>query len=200
MPSDPAAQLTGVDDASDPRPRWRAEVLPGLRGVVLDLGAGLGQAADHLDASATWIALEPARYARTELGARVAARPGARLLRSRAEHIPLPEASVDAVIASTVLCSVRDQRRVLAEVVRVLRPGGRMVFYEHVIAPPHTWSRFAQRVYAPISRLIDAGCDPARDTAAAIRTAGFTAIDIRETQRPGPLHTIDPHIHGSATR
>jgi len=186
--------------ARDPRRRWRAATLPGLRGVVLDIGAGLGQASDHLDASVSWIALEPARYARTELAERVATRSGARMLRTRAEQIPLPDASVDAVIACTVLCSVRDQPRVLAEVLRVLRPGGRMVFYEHVIAPAGTWSRFTQRVYAPISRLIDAGCDPSRDTAAAIRSAGFSIVDIHETEEPGPLRTIDPHIQGSATR
>lgn len=189
-----------TDDASDPRRRWYAATLPSLRGIVLDLGAGLGPAADYLDSSVAWIALEPARYARKELHARVRARSGTQLLNSRAEQIPLADASVDAVIASTVLCSVRDQRRVLAEVIRVLRPGGRMVFYEHVVAPPGTWSRFAQRVYAPISRLIDSGCDPARDTGAAIMAAGFSAVELRTTQRPGPLRTIDPHIHGSATR
>jgi ubiquinone/menaquinone biosynthesis C-methylase UbiE len=187
-------------DHLDTRDAWRSRALPGLRGTVLDLGAGTGVAAELLSASVTWIALEPARYARTELSARVASRPGSRYLTEHAEEIPLEDASVDAVIASTVLCSVKNQRVALGELTRVLRPGGRLVFYEHVAAARGTWTRFLQRAYAPLSRLIDDGCDPARDTEAAIRNAGFASVQVRAFERPGSLGTVEPYIEGEAVR
>ncbi|NNC12453.1 class I SAM-dependent methyltransferase [Planctomonas sp. JC2975] len=189
-----------MDDAMDTRDRWRSRTLPALRGTVLDVGAGTGVAAGLLDASVTWIALEPARYARVELSARVAARNGSRYLTDRAESIPLDDGSVDAAIASTVLCSVRDQRATLAEVLRVLRPGGSLVFYEHVIGSRGSWTRFLQRAYAPLSRIIDDGCDPARDTESAIRAAGFASVQVRAFETPGILGTVEPHIEGVAVR
>ncbi|MDL9979009.1 class I SAM-dependent methyltransferase [Microbacterium sp. ASV49] len=182
------------------RDAWRRSVLPGLRGDVLDLGAGFGIAADDLSADVIWIALEPSRSALRQLAVRVEERPGSRLLHAAAEDIPLPDASVDAVIASTVLCSVRDQRRALAEVVRVLRPGGRLVYFEHVTGPPRSWTRTLQVAYRPISRVIDSGCDPARDTGAAIRGAGFRSVEQRDELAPGMLGSVDPLIEGTAIR
>ncbi|WP_269430946.1 class I SAM-dependent methyltransferase [Microbacterium mangrovi] len=182
------------------RDEWRRTVLPALSGDVLDVGAGTGAAADHLGTTVRWIALEPSRSARRDLSTRVRDRPESQLLAARAEDIPLPDASVDAVIAGTVLCSVRDPARALAQIRRVLRPGGRLVFFEHVVAPAGTWTRVLQRTYAPLSRIIDAGCDPARDTETAIRDAGFQTVDVRSELAPGILGTVDPLIQGIAVR
>jgi ubiquinone/menaquinone biosynthesis C-methylase UbiE len=180
------------------RDEWRRTALPTLRGDVLDLGAGTGAAVDHLVPEVRWIALEPSRNAARELDDRARRRPHSQVLRAGAEDVPLPDASVDAVIAGTVLCSVRDPARALAEVRRVLRPGGRFVFFEHVGAPPKTWTRFLQSAYAPLSRRIDDGCDPTRDTAARIRAAGFRSVDLRDDFAPGILGTVDPLIQGVA--
>lgn len=177
--------------------RWRVSALPKLRGVVLDLGAGSGIAADHLDPGVDWIALEPRRRVDPALRMRLDRR-GSRLLAATAEDIPLESASVDAVIASTVLCSVRDPARVLNEVRRVLRPGGALVFFEHVAAERGTWASRIQSFYAPLSRLIDHGCDPHRDTAASIRAAGFASVEVERMQAPGVLGTVQPLIEGSA--
>jgi ubiquinone/menaquinone biosynthesis C-methylase UbiE len=180
------------------RADWRRDVLPTLHGDVLDIGAGVGVAADHLAADAHWIALEPGRGGGRELEARAAQRPGSEVLHAPAETIPLPDASVDAVICGTVLCSVRDPARALAEVRRVLRPGGRLVFFEHGAGPAQSGTRFLQRAYAPLSRIIDGGCDPARDTASVIRSAGFRSVDLREQLAPGVLGTVEPLITGAA--
>ncbi len=193
------SDIGGLSGAEQRR-RWRASALPALRGVVLDLGAGSGIAADHLAPDVAWWALEPARRLDPALPRRIGARPGARLLRAPAEEIPLADASVDAVIASTVLCSVREPAAVLAEVRRVLRPTGPLVFFEHVGAPQGSRTRRLQALYAPFSRAFDHGCDPRRDTERAIRDAGFSDVDVVRTEAPGLWGTVEPLIHGVALR
>ena len=190
--------MPGTTPTSELRRRWRASALPELRGVVLDLGAGSGIAADHLASGVAWLALEPRRRIEPALRARLERRSGSRLLTAPAEAIPLESGSVDAVIASTVLCSVRDPARALEEVRRVLRPGGRLVFFEHVAGERGSWTSVLQAVYAPLSRLIDHGCDPHRDTAASIRDAGFASVEVKRMLAPGVLGTVEPLIEGVA--
>ncbi|GAA2857723.1 class I SAM-dependent methyltransferase [Microbacterium arabinogalactanolyticum] len=190
--------MPGTTPTSELRRRWRTSALPELRGVVLDLGAGSGIAADHLASGVSWLALEPRSRIEPALRARLAHRSGSRLLTAPAEAIPLESGSVDAVIASTVLCSVRDPARALDEVRRVLRPGGRLVFFEHVAGEHGSWTSVLQAVYAPLSRLIDHGCDPHRDTAASIRAAGFASVEVKRMLAPGVLGTVEPLIEGVA--
>ncbi len=98
-----------------------------------------------------------------------------RVLAGVADELPLEDASVDAAVASLVLCSVPDQDRALAELHRVLRPGGELRFYEHVI--PNCQPRRLLLQAADHSGLwprIAGGCHPARDTTAAIQRTGFT--------------------------
>jgi ubiquinone/menaquinone biosynthesis C-methylase UbiE len=170
--------------------RRKYELLGGLTGTVLEIGAGQGANFRYLPSSqqklggasaVTWIGLEPDRHRHEQL-ARIAARHGyqrARILGAPAEQIPLADRSVDAVFATMVLCSVADQDRVLAEIRRVLRRGGRYVFFEHVAAPRGTWLRRLQGWWAPFSRRFDCGCDPTRETWRAIEDAGFARVDFQ---------------------
>lgn len=119
------------------------------------------------------------------------------MLAARAEQIPLPSASVDAVLSTAVLCSVDNLTAVLTEIHRVLRPGGRFVFLEHVAAPPGSGLRRLQRMVAPITRVADRGCDPSRDIAPAIEAA-FTSVDLTHYTAPGLLKI--PFIAGTAHR
>ncbi|NGN65830.1 class I SAM-dependent methyltransferase [Streptomyces sp. A7024] len=150
----------------------RTRAIRGLRGRVLEIGAGRGANFAALDRDVEWLGLEPSPR-RCRFLAENARRHGHRAppVQATAESIPLPAAAVDAVLATTVLCSVRDQAQVLAEIARVLRPGGRLVLAEHVAAPPGSVARAAQRVARPWTRLFDHGCDPVRDTAAAVRNS-----------------------------
>lgn len=149
------------------RARWRAETLPALRGDALDVGAGPGHSLGYLTGATRLVCLEPhIAYVRI-LEQRTADRPGARVLRGRAERVPLDDGSLDAAVCCAVLCSVRDQDRALREIHRVLRPGGRPLLLEHVAAPRGTWTRQAQRLVAPFSRWVGHGCDPARNTEGA---------------------------------
>jgi SAM-dependent methyltransferase len=159
--------------------RYQREVLSSLSGTVLEIGAGYGANFGCLAAGTDWIGLEPDPAARRRLATIAAAygyhRP---VIASAAERIPLPDASVDAVAGTRVLCSVADQAMVLAQVRRVLRPGGQFVFFEHVAAPRGTASRVLQRCCAPLSRRLT-GCDTARETWRAIVAAGFRDVEFR---------------------
>lgn len=111
----------------------RDRTIRGLRGRVLEIGAGYGANFAHLGPGVEWVGLEPSARRRDTLAGN-ARRHGHRTppVAASAEDIPLPDASMDAVLATAVLCSVRDQSRALDEVTRVLVPGGRVVFAEHV--------------------------------------------------------------------
>jgi SAM-dependent methyltransferase len=190
----PAGDLAGY------AARMRAE-LGALTGTVLEIGAGTGANFGYFRPGIRWLGLEPHPGRRRQL-AWTAARYGqyAPVIAAPAERVPLPDASVDAVAATLVLCSVADQGRALAEVRRVLRPGGRFVFFEHVAAPAGTWSRRAQRCWAPLSRLLDAGCDPGRDTWRAIEAAGFREVSARRHSRRPGFGSYSPLLAGVAYR
>ncbi|MDI1465879.1 class I SAM-dependent methyltransferase [Catellatospora sp. KI3] len=155
-------------------------LLGGLRGTVLEIGAGRGRTLAAYPREVRWLGLEPDPRRRAEL-TRIAARHGRHepVLAGVAERIPLPDASVDAVVGRTVLCSVADQAAVLAEVRRVLRPGGSYVFFEHVAAPAGSLLRRVQELLAPLSRRVSHGCDPARETWRSLEDAGFSHLDLR---------------------
>ncbi len=179
---------------------WRATALTGLRGDVLDVGAGAGGSLDFLGQHTRPVLLEPHARSRRSLARSTADRPNTRVLAGRAENIPLDDASMDAVICSAVLCSVDDQRRALAEIHRVLRPGGRLVFLEHVAAPEGSWLRLGQRCYAPFSRLLDRGCHPARDTEAALADSALTIAELDRFSSRGPFGSSIPLITGVVVR
>lgn len=179
--------------------RKRALLGP-LRGTVVEIGPGAGASLRFYAPDVRWIGIEPNPWAHAYL-AREAARVGLRDATVRAgtaEALPLDDASVDAVVSTLVLCTVPDVARALAESRRVLRPGGRMVFVEHVAAPPGTRTRAAQRLVRPVWPLVADGCHPDRDTEAAIRAAGFGRVEVERFRAPVPI--VGPHIAGIAWR
>ena len=193
------AQVTARPEDMAAYDASRAAVLGSLTGTVLEIGAGAGANFGYFRPDIRWLGLEPDPGRRRDL-ARTAAAHGqhAPVIAAPAEQIPLADASVDAVAATLVLCSVADQDQVLAEVRRVLRPGGRFAFFEHVAAPRGTWSRRLQRCVAPVTRRLDAGCDPGRETWRAIRAAGFREVQARWYSRRALLGIYSPCVSGLA--
>ena len=125
----------------------KRELFGGLPHTILEIGAGDGANFRYLGRGTHVIALEPNRHMHPHLRA-AAARHGVTVdVRADvAEHIPLPDGSVEAVIASLVLCTVSDPARALAEIRRVLQPGGRFWCIEHVAATEGTALAVAQRL------------------------------------------------------
>ncbi len=183
-------------------PRKRA-LMGDLSGVVVELGPGLGSNFPYLPRGTRVVGLEPnpamhdpLRTAADRYGIVLDLRP------TPAESIDLPDASADAVVATLVLCSVADPARVLAEVRRVLRPGGRFAFIEHVAAPRGSALCFAQRLIRPAWSFLADGCRPDRDTLASITTAGFTSLHPDTFRVPWPAMPplASPHVAGLAVR
>jgi ubiquinone/menaquinone biosynthesis C-methylase UbiE len=174
-------------------------LLGGLRGIVLEIGAGTGANLPFLSKDVCWIGLDPNPF--TPPYAREAAHASgvrAELLAGIGEQLPAFDSSVDAVISTLVLCSVEDPSVVLREVIRVLRPGGRFVFIEHVAAPPATRTRRWQKLVSPLWRRLGDGCHPARETWTWIESAGFHQVRYDTFQLPLPI--TGPHIAGVALK
>jgi ubiquinone/menaquinone biosynthesis C-methylase UbiE len=179
----------------------RARMLAGLSGTVVEVGAGSGSNFAHYPPEVERvIAVEPDPQLLAV--AREAADDRVSLSAGVAESLPVGDGEVDAVVHSLVLCSVPDPAVALAEARRVLRPGGELRFYEHVV-PERGFGRAAFRAAdrSGIWPAIAGGCHCARDTEAAIRAAGFSIREHdRFSFRGGALSPAAPFILGVATR
>lgn len=154
----------------------RREMLAGLRGRVLELGAGNGLNFEHYPSAVSEVvAVEPEAYLR-ERGTQAAGQAPVpvQVVDGLAGRLPFEDASFDAGVASLVLCTVPDVDGALAELRRVIRPGGELRFYEHVLAREPKLAR-VQRALTRSGAwpLVAGGCHADRDTAAAIERAGF---------------------------
>jgi ubiquinone/menaquinone biosynthesis C-methylase UbiE len=182
---------------------WRDQLLAGLSGRVVEVGAGNGiNFAHYPDTVEEVIALEPEPYLRARAEAASKAAPMRVTVQAGvADALPLPDASVDAAVASLMLCTVPDQGRALAELRRVLRPGGELRFLEHVRSGAPAKARFqAAADRSRIWPLIGGGCHSSRDTLGAIRGAGFEVVQVRDLDL-GPSWSItNPHLLGRAVR
>jgi SAM-dependent methyltransferase len=182
----------------------RRRMLRGLSGTVLELGAGHGLNFPHYPVAVTEvIAVEPEPTLRAAAaGASAGAPVPVRVQAGVADDLPIEDESVDAAVASLVLCSVPDQDRALAELHRVIRPGGELRFYEHVI-PEGQPKRLLLQVadHSGLWPAIGGGCHPARDTGGAIPRAGFEITTIeRFLFRAARWEPSIPFILGIATR
>lgn len=108
--------------------------------------------------------------------------------------------SVDVVVSTYVLCSVEDIVAVLQEIKRVLVPGGRFVFLEHVAFPTSQWSFTIQWLVAPLWKLYFAGCCPDRDIAKEVESAGFSQVFVNKTEATSLMLFVRPQITGIATK
>lgn len=192
-----SAERAGVGEHRD-------RLLAGLTGRVVEVGAGPGLNFAHYPAAVTEVvAVEPEAYLRARAAEAAAGSPvPVRILDGSAEALPLGDASCDAAVCSLVLCSVPSQATALAEVRRVLRPGGELRFYEHVAdAGDPRWAR-RQRLLDPVWTRLAGGCHLTRDTEQAITAAGFeiTAVERFRFEPAACARIVAPHILGRAVR
>jgi ubiquinone/menaquinone biosynthesis C-methylase UbiE len=181
----------------------RQAMLDGISGRVVELGAGNGINFRYYPATVSEVvAVEPEPYLRerAEEAAR-GATTSVTVVDGLGGELPFDDASFDAAVTSLVLCSVPDQHHVLIDLVRVVRPGGELRFYEHVRAADPRRAR-VQDAITPVWRLMGGGCHPNRDTASAIEAAGFS-IESCETVMFSPCFICAPaarRIIGTARR
>ncbi|MBT2403301.1 MULTISPECIES: class I SAM-dependent methyltransferase [unclassified Streptomyces] len=183
----------------------RRELLHGLSGRVIEIGAGNGLNFAHYPrAVSEVVAVEPERTLR-RLAVEAALRsevpvdvvPGA------AEALPVKSEAFDGAVASLVLCTVRDLARSLAELHRVLRPDAELRFFEHGLAPDRPGMATLQRTLdRTIWPHLFGGCHTARDPLAAIEAAGFRIVSRRSFRLPdrGPALPTSYCVIGTARR
>lgn len=179
----------------------RDELLAELSGRVVEIGAGNGANFAHYPASVTQvIAVEPEPYLRNRATESAATATVPIHVRDGiAEHIPLEDHSVDAAIASIVLCTVTDPRRAAAELRRVLKPGGELRLLEHVRSPNPRKARLQRSLDRPrLWPRLGGGCHCGRDTLAILEAAGLRIEQFHSFDLGPPwLHT-NPYLLGRA--
>jgi len=190
-------QMAGTEKAGLRASRER--LLAGLTGDVLEIGGGTGANLPCYGpavASLTLTEPQPPMLRRLEHTAREH-HPSASVLRAPAEDLPFDDHTFDVAVSTLVLCGVDDQPRALRELRRVLRPGGQLVFIEHVRADDAGTARLQDRMNW-LNRLVVC-CDCNRPTLDTIKAAGFTLTHLEHTTLPKAPKFVRPAIMGSAT-
>jgi ubiquinone/menaquinone biosynthesis C-methylase UbiE len=182
----------------------RHTLVTGLHGRVIEIGCGNGLMFSHYPATVTEVLAiepEPRLRATAQAAARSAPVP-IRVVDGLADALPASDGDFDAAVTALVLCTVPDQQAALAEICRVLRPGGQLRFLEHVRAEQPGALRRTQKIAdATLWPVLLGGCRTSRDTVAAITAAGFTLDHLDRFPFPpnGPTSPASPHVRGSAT-
>ena len=177
----------------------RRNLIAGASGDVLEIGGGTGANLGYYGAgveSVTVTEPQPPMLKQLERKAREQ-NSRATVLRASAEDLPFEDASFDTVVSTLVLCGVDDQPRVLRELRRVLRPGGRLIFLEHVRSDDPRIAKMQDRMN-PVNRFFVC-CDCNRPTLETIRTAGFEVTELEQTELPKAPPFVRPLIVGTAT-
>ncbi|MEV0314824.1 class I SAM-dependent methyltransferase [Nonomuraea fuscirosea] len=180
----------------------RQSLLAGLTGEVIEVGAGHGVNFAHYPAEVTRLVAvepEPRLRAQAQAAAAKAAIP-MEVVPGVAEHLPLADHSVDAVVFCMVLCSLPDVGAALAEARRVLKPDGQIRFLEHVRADTAGLARVQDVLDATIWPRLVGGCHVGRDAEAAIRRAGFHIHRLDRFLFPPSRTPVSFHILGTAVR
>lgn len=172
---------------TDELARWRREVTDGLAGRILEIGFGSGLNLEHYPAGVEAVlAVEPVATAR-RLAARRESRAGVPVehVGLNGEKLALDDASVDGALSTFTLCTIPDVERALAELRRVIRPGGTFHFLEHGLAPAAGVAAWQRRL-EPLQKRLAGGCHLTRDIPELVRGAGFEIERLEQRYAEGP--------------
>jgi ubiquinone/menaquinone biosynthesis C-methylase UbiE len=180
---------------------WRRELFADLNGRVLEVGAGTGGCLPYYpDRVDELVLAEPDPHMRRQLEARARERAGTRVIADSVEALGLADASFDAVVSSLLLCSVAHPQLALAQLHRVLRPGGTLVFLEHVAAWDNPQRLRWQHRLEPAWKQLAGNCHLTRDTERAIVDAGFELEQIERDRMRKAIPWVRPCIRGRARK
>ncbi len=177
----------------------RRKLIGEASGDVLEIGGGTGANLGYYGTQVSSLTVtepEPPMLKRLERKAH-GQQSQAKVLRAPAEDLPFEDASFDTVISTLVLCGVDDQPRALRELRRVLRPGGRLLFIEHVRSEDPHLAKMQDRMN-PVNRFVVC-CDCNRPTLDTIRSTGFEVTRLEHTELPKAPKFVRPMIVGTAT-
>ncbi|MBA3864903.1 MAG: class I SAM-dependent methyltransferase [Solirubrobacterales bacterium] len=179
--------------------QMRAELLAGAAGGTIELGAGTGVNLDLYPEAVSELALvEPGPHMAKRLRARVAASSReAQIIEAPAERLPFESAGFDTAVTTLVLCTVPDPVAAVAELSRVLRPGGKLLFIEHVRAEDAGGAAWQDRLELPWRFFAD-GCHCNRDTLATLAASSFEIGEVERGRTPKAPPIVRPLIRGSA--
>lgn len=181
---------------------WRQELLAGLKGSVLEVGAGTGANLPLYPERVERLVLaEPDRDMGRKLRERLEGLGrSADLCEASMEALPFEDGTFDGVVCTLVLCSVPNPEASLAEVKRVLRPGGKLVFIEHVCDEQRFGRRLLQRGLEPLWKPLAGGCHLTRRTETTIRQAGFELGEVKRESLRKALPMIRASVRGVALK
>jgi ubiquinone/menaquinone biosynthesis C-methylase UbiE len=191
--------LSGTEEAG--LREIRREALAGATGRTIDIGAGTGANLSLFPPAVTELVLaEPDPHMLRKLRPRMLEAPtAAELVQAGAEAMPFEDASFDTAIFTLVLCTVPNPVAALTETARVLKPGGKLLFVEHVRAEDPGLARWQDRLERPWYFFGD-GCHCNRDTASMIEAAQFGQVQVERAEMPKSPPIVRPLIHGAAVR
>jgi ubiquinone/menaquinone biosynthesis C-methylase UbiE len=197
-------KLVGLSERAGQAER-RRQLLATASGRTVELGAGGGHNLAHYPSAVTdLVVTEPSPHMIAHLRAELTAHPPAvgswELVRTGAERLPFPDASVDTVVATFVHCTIPDPGAALAEIARVLRPGGRYLFIEHVRSTDNRLLAGVQDVLELPHRYLAAGCHPNRRTEQPLAESDLTVEWLVHEAMPRSSPTVRPTIRGVARR
>src|SRR4051794_31492935 len=178
----------------------RRDLLARAEGAALELGAGTGLNLPYYTPNVTELVLtEPGEHMAKRLREHITRAPvPTQVMDAGAEKLPFGDDRFDTVVATLVLCTIPDAPAAMAEAARVLRPGGRFLFVEHVRSEDPGLARWQDRLHGPW-RLFADGCHCNRDTLAALNASPLEVEDVEHGEVPKAAPIIKPLIQGSAT-
>ncbi|MGZ4202259.1 MAG: class I SAM-dependent methyltransferase [Thermoleophilaceae bacterium] len=178
----------------------RRDLLAAARGRVLEVGAGTGLNVPHYPPGVDELVLsEPVASMARRLERRAARREGSlpRVVVAPAERLPFPDDAFDTVVSTLVLCTVPEPDRALAEIRRVLKPGGSLLFIEHVRSDSERWGRWQDRLARPWAAFAS-GCRCNRNTLDLLEESGMRVADVNRRKWSGMPRVVRPLAIGSA--
>ena len=175
-------------------------LLGNVQNQVLEIGPGAGANLGYYPHKINWIGVEPNPYMHPYLKKEAQQRELSqiKLLQGTAEDLPVEENSIDTVVSTHVLCSVKDLDRSLQEIKRILKPGGNFIFIEHVAGECCTWTRRIQDGIEPVWKIIFDNCHPNRETWKSLKNSDWEIVSYKQFHLSFPI--VSPHIAGIVSK